>query len=69
MRKAVWLRLLLALFVPACALLGALAADDNSEGTPWPGIVASAVVGLFFALVFGGALPRRWADAIFGERV
>jgi hypothetical protein len=30
--------------------------------------IAGGVGGLFFGLVFGGALPRKWADAIFGER-
>ena len=59
---------MLALFVPGLALLGALAAYDNSEHTPWLGIAAGAVVGLFFALVFGSALPQRWADMISCER-
>jgi hypothetical protein len=68
MRKSLRLALLLALFVPGFAPLGALSAYGNGERTPWHGIVAGAVVGLFFALVFGGALPRKWADAIFGER-
>jgi hypothetical protein len=54
--------------LPGLALLGAFAAYDNGERTPWRGIAAGAVIGLFFALVFGGVLPRRWADAIFGER-
>jgi hypothetical protein len=58
---------MLALFVLAFALLGALTAYDNGERTPWRGIAAGAVVGIFFALVFGGALPRRWVDAICGE--
>ena len=54
--------------LPGFALLGAFAAYDNGERTPWLGITAGAVVGLFFALVFGGALSRRGADVIFGER-
>ena len=68
MRKALWLALMLVLLVPGFALLGAFAAYDNRERTPWLCIAAGAVVGLFFALVFGGALPRKWADATFGER-
>ena len=68
MRQALDLTLMLALFVPGLALLGALAAYDNSEHTPWLGIAAGAVVGLFFALVFGSALPQRWADMISCER-
>jgi hypothetical protein len=66
MRKALSLALMLVLFVPAFALLEALAASDNGERTPWLGTAAGAVVGLFFALVFAGALPRKWADALFG---
>ena len=50
-----WPPLLLVLFVPGLALLGALAAYDTSERTPWLGIIAGAVVGMFFALVFGAA--------------
>jgi hypothetical protein len=65
-RGVLWLTLMLVLFVPGFALLGAFAAADNIERTPWLGIAAGAVVGLFFALVFGGALPRKWANAIFG---
>ena len=52
----------LALFVPGFALLRALAAYDNNERTPWLGIAVGTAVGLFFALVFGGALLRKWAD-------
>jgi hypothetical protein len=59
MRKGLWLSMMLVLFVPGFALLGAFAAHDNGERTPWLGIAAGAVVGLFFALVFGGALPRK----------
>ena len=54
--------------LPGLALLGAFAAYDNGERTPWLGIAAGAVVGLFFALVFGSALPQRWADMISCER-
>ena len=66
MRKVLWLTLMLALFVPGFSPLEALAAGDNGERTPWPGIVAGTVVGVFFGLVIGGARPRRWADATFG---
>ena len=71
MRKPLWLALMLVMFVPGFALLGTLVAVDNRERTPWLGITAGVLVGLFFALVFGGALPRRWMEAIFGaeERV
>jgi RsiW-degrading membrane proteinase PrsW (M82 family) len=50
------LRLILCLifFVPAFALLGAFATLDGGERTPWGGLVACAVVGLFFGLGFGG---------------
>jgi hypothetical protein len=58
MRKALRLALLLALFVPAFALLGALAAYDNGERTPWLGLAAGAAVGALFGCVFGG--DRRW---------
>jgi hypothetical protein len=44
MRKALWLALMLALFVPGFALLGALAASDNGERTPWLGLAAGAAV-------------------------
>ena len=59
MRKTLWPVLMLALFVPGFALLGALAAYDNRELTPWLDIAGGAVVGLFFALAIGGA--RRLA--------
>ena len=38
MRKTLRLALMLALFVPGFALLGALAAYDNGERTPWLGL-------------------------------
>ena len=59
------LTLLLVPLVPAGAFLGACAAYDNGERTPWRGIAAGAG-GLFFGLAFGGGLPRRWMDALFG---
>jgi hypothetical protein len=58
MRQALRLALMLALFVPGFALLGALAAYDNGERTPWLGLAAGAAVGVLFACVFGG--DRRW---------
>jgi hypothetical protein len=66
MRKALWLALMLALFVPGFAFLGACAAYDNGERTPWLGMSAGAAVGLFFGLVFGGGVPRQWMEAVFG---
>ena len=66
MRKTLWPVLMLLLFAPGFALVGAFAAADNTARTPWLGIAAGAVVVLFFAPVFGGALPRKWVDAIFG---
>ena len=54
MRKALRLALLLALFVPGFALLGALAAHDNGERTPWLGLAAGAAVGVLFGCIFGG---------------
>jgi hypothetical protein len=54
MRKALLLALLLALFVPGFALLGALAAYGNGERTPWLGLGAGAVAGVLFGCVFGG---------------
>jgi hypothetical protein len=44
MRKALWLTLMLLLFVPTFALLGALAAYDNGERTLWLGLAAGAAV-------------------------
>ena len=66
MRKALWLALMLVLFVPGFALLGALAAYDNGERTPWLGLAAGAAVGVLFGCVFGG--DRRWLlwDYLFG---
>jgi hypothetical protein len=66
MRKVLWLALLLALFVPGFALLGAFAAYDNGERTPWLGLMAGAAVGVLFECVFGG--DRRWRiwDYLFG---
>jgi hypothetical protein len=56
--SATWqaLRLILCLihFVATFALLGAFATLDSGEHTAWAGLVAGAVVGLFFGLGFGG---------------
>jgi hypothetical protein len=51
-----WGRLILciALFTPACAVLGSIASTDN-WGDPWSGLVIGGLVGLFFGLYFGGA--------------
>ena len=66
MRQGLRLALLLALFVPGFALLGALAASDNGERTPWLGLAAGAAVGVLLGCVFGG--DRRWGiwDYLFG---
>jgi hypothetical protein len=57
---------MLVLLVPGFALLGAFAAYDNGERTPWLGLAAGAAVGVFFGCVFGG--DRRWRlwDYLFG---
>jgi hypothetical protein len=52
--------------VPGCALLGATAAAD-SRFSPWGGAVVGGLLGLFFGLAFGGALPRGVADYVFGS--
>jgi hypothetical protein len=65
MWKTVRLILCLVFFVPAFALLGALATLDSGERTAWTGLVAGAVVGLFFGLAFGGFRPR-WFASLFG---
>ena len=66
MRKALWLALMLLLFVQGFTLLGALAASDHGERPPWLGLGAGAVVGVLFGCVFGG--DRRWClwDDLFG---
>ncbi len=63
--KVLRLILSLALFVPGFALLGAFAAIDNRERTPWLGLSIRALTGLFFGNVFGGA-RGRWLDALLG---
>ena len=63
--KALRLTLSLAVCVPGCALLGAMAAAD-SRFSPWGGAVVGGLLGLFFGLAFGGALPRAVADYCFG---
>ena len=44
--------------------------EPNRPSAPVDGIVsaAGALVSLFVPLVFGGALSRIWADAIFGPQ-
>jgi hypothetical protein len=66
MRKALRLALLLALFVPGFALLGALAAYGNGERTPWLGLGAGAAVGVLFGCVFGRNRKWRVWDYLFG---
>jgi hypothetical protein len=66
MRQALRLALLLALFVRGFALLGALAAYDNGERTPWLGFGAGAAVGVLFGCVFGGDRKWRIWDYLFG---
>jgi hydrogenase/urease accessory protein HupE len=63
--KALRLTLSLAVCVPDFALLGAMAAAD-SYFPSWGGALIGAALGLFFGLAFGGALPRRMADYVFG---
>ena len=63
--KALRLTLSLAACVPGCALLGAMAAAD-SRFSAWGGAVVGGLLGLFFGLAFGGALPRGVADYVFG---
>jgi hypothetical protein len=55
----------LVFFVPAFALLGALATLDASERAPWAALVAGAVVGLAFGLGFGG-FRAKWFASFFG---
>jgi hypothetical protein len=66
MRQALRLALMLALFVPGFALLGALAASDNGERTPWLGLAAGAAVGALFGCAFGGDHRWRLWDDLFG---
>jgi hypothetical protein len=51
-----WVRLFLcvALFMPVCAVLGAIPSTDNWRD-PRSGLVIGGLVGLFFGLYFGGA--------------
>ena len=63
--KALRLRLGLAVCVPGCALLGAMAAAD-SRFSAWGGAVVGGLLGVFFGLAFGGTLPRGMADYVFG---
>lgn len=64
MRKALRLIASLVFFVPAFALLGAFAALDGAERTPWFGIGAGAFVSLFFGLAFGG-FRAEWFASLF----
>ena len=56
--------LTLAVCVPGCALLGAMAAAD-SRFSPWGGAAVGTLLGTFFGMAFGGALPRSVADYCF----
>jgi hypothetical protein len=57
------LRLFLALlvFVPACAVLGALAND----ALPWLGLVVGAGIGLLVGLIFGD-VKGQWREFVYG---
>ena len=63
--KALRLTLSLAVCFLGCALLGAMAAAD-SRFSAWGGAVVGTLLGAFFGLAFGGALPRGVADYVFG---
>ena len=63
--KVLRLMLSLAVCVPGCALLSAIAAADSSFSS-WGGAVVGGLLGTFFGLAFGGALPRGVADSVFG---
>ena len=63
--KVLRLTLSLAVCVPGCALLGAMAAAD-SRFSAWGGALIGTLLGTFFGLAFGGALPRGVADYVFG---
>jgi hypothetical protein len=67
MWKTLRLILCLIFFVPAFALLGALAGLDAGERGVWAGLVVCAVVGLFFGLGFSGFRPR-WFASLFGAQ-
>ena len=62
--KALRLTLSLAVCVPGLALLGAAASDTYFPA--WGGSLIGGMLGLFFGLAFGGALPRGVADYVFG---
>jgi hypothetical protein len=62
--KALRLTLSLAVCFLGCALLGVMAAAD-SRFSAWGGAVIGGLLGLFFGLPFGGALPRAVADYCF----
>jgi hypothetical protein len=63
--EALHLTLSLAVCVPWCALLGVMAAAD-SRFSAWCDAVIDTLLGAFFGLAFGGALPRSVADYCFG---
>jgi hypothetical protein len=63
--KLLRLALSLLICVPGCTLLGAMAAAD-SRFSAWGGAVIGTLLGTFFGLVFGGALPLGVADYCFG---
>jgi hypothetical protein len=63
--KVLRVTLSLAVCVPGCALFGVMAAAD-SRFSAWGGAVIGTLLGVFFGLAFGGALPRGMADYVFG---
>jgi hypothetical protein len=63
--NALRLTLSLAVCVPGFALLGAMATAD-SRIYAWGGDLIGSLLGVFFGLALGGALPRGVADYCFG---
>jgi hypothetical protein len=54
----------LILFTTAFTIAGFAGAAD-SGGSPWIGMLAGGAVGIFFGLLFGGAIRGRLLDAIY----
>jgi hydrogenase/urease accessory protein HupE len=63
--KVLRLTLSLLVCVPGYAQLGVMAAAD-SRFSAWGGAVVGGLLGLFFGLAFGRALPPGVADYCFG---